>query len=104
RDVDAVNTINEWDFRSDAFSDYRAGFEIRTTRLCKRVLLFHHFEAYDGLVRSMDFHYETISEEDFTFLKSITTVGYDKKADGTYLRKQLPPMEFGYQEHEWNRV
>src|SRR5690606_27938472 len=45
----------------------------------------------------------TNSEEDFTFLKSITTVGYDKKADGTYLRKQLPPMEFGYQEHEWNR-
>src|SRR5687768_16686713 len=28
--------INDWDFRGDAFSDYKPGFEIRTTRLCKR--------------------------------------------------------------------
>jgi hypothetical protein len=102
-DQDSVETINDWDFRPDAFSDYRTGFEIRTTRLCKRVLLFHHFEAYDGLVRSMDFNYETNLEEDFTFLKTISSVGYDKKPDGTYLQKQLPPMEFGYQEHLWNK-
>src|SRR5690606_11380501 len=28
----------EWTFREDPFSSYRAGFEIRTSRLCKRVL------------------------------------------------------------------
>jgi hypothetical protein len=26
-----------------SFSTYRAGFEVRTYRLCQRVLLFHHF-------------------------------------------------------------
>ena len=29
---DAVDKINEWDYRPDAFSDYKAGFEIRTDR------------------------------------------------------------------------
>lgn len=39
-----IEQINPWDFRLDAFSNYKAGFEIRTTRLCKRVLLFHVFD------------------------------------------------------------
>jgi RHS repeat-associated protein len=97
--------INDWTFRPDAFSDYKAGFEIRTTRLCKRVLLYHHFtntNEYDGLVRSMDFDYDTSTEQDFTFLKSITSYGYIKKADGSYSSKKLPAMEFEYQHHEWN--
>ncbi len=36
--------IGIWDYRKDAFSSYRSGFEIRTQRLCKRMLMFHHFE------------------------------------------------------------
>jgi RHS repeat-associated protein len=98
--------IRDWDFRTDAFSDYKAGFEIRTTRLCKRVLLFHHFKdsnEYDGLVKSVNFEYDTSSERDFTFLKSITPFGYLKQADGTYIQKNLPAAEFEYQKHEWNK-
>ena len=74
--------IKDWDFRTDAFSEYKAGFEIRTTRLCKRVLLFHYFTELPGgsaLVKSLNFEYDTSSEEDFTFLKSITTFGYIKQ-------------------------
>ena len=100
------NITKEWDFRKDAFSDYKAGFEIRTTRLCKRILLFHHFKGegeYDGLVNAIQFDYDTSSEEDFTFLKAVTSFGYIKKADGTYSHKKLPPMEFEYQKHEWNK-
>ncbi|NEU08453.1 insecticidal toxin complex protein [Flavihumibacter sp. R14] len=96
----------DWDYRTDAFSDYKPGFEIRTTRLCKRVLLFHHFtgpDEYDGLVRSLNFEYDTSSERDFTFIRSIRTFGYIKKADGSYKSKNLPAMEFGYQKHEWNK-
>lgn len=92
-----------WDLRPDAFSDHRAGFEIRTTRLCKRALLFHRFkeEEYNGLVRSLDFEYDTSAEQDFTFLKSITSHGYIRKPDGSYSSKGLPPFEFHYQKHEW---
>ncbi len=103
---DTPDQINNWDFREDAFSEYKAGFEIRTTRLCKRVLLFHHFKdanEYDGLVRSVNFEYDTNLEEDFTFLERITSHGYIKKTDGTYSEKQLPPMEFSYQKHDWNK-
>src|SRR5438874_353100 len=32
-----------WRCRLDPFSDYRAGFEVRTYRLCRRILLFHYF-------------------------------------------------------------
>ncbi|WP_280524076.1 SpvB/TcaC N-terminal domain-containing protein, partial [Enhygromyxa salina] len=32
-----------WAARPDTFSSYRAGFEIRTRRLCRRVLMFHRF-------------------------------------------------------------
>ena len=28
---------------ADPFSSYRSGFEVRTYRLCQRVLMFHHF-------------------------------------------------------------
>lgn len=95
-------TIDKWDFRPDPFSDYKSGFEIRTTRLCKRILFFHHFKHYDGLVRSINFGLSTNKEEDFTFLRSITQYGYIKKRNGTYTSKKLPPLEFCYQEPEWN--
>ena len=100
------NKINAWELRPDAFSEYKAGFEIRTTRLCKRILLFHYLDELPGgsaLVKSLDFEYDTTTEEAFTFLKSITSYGYIKKADGTYSHKNLPPIEYEYQKHDWNK-
>ncbi len=104
--IDSVEKVNDWDFRLDAFSEYKSGFEIRTTRLCKRVLLYHHFSApneYEGLVKSLNFEYDTTTQQDFTFLKSITAFGYIKQNNGTYTQKNLPAIEFEYQKHEWNK-
>ena len=98
--------ISDWDFRSDPFSAYRSGFEIRTTRLCRRVLLFHAIDELpggDALVRSMDLDYDTASAEGFTFLKSITSRGYVKRAGGAYTSKALPAVEFQYQKADWNK-
>jgi RHS repeat-associated protein len=98
--------IKEWDYRFDSFSDYKAGFEIRTTRLCKRVLLFHMFtnvNEYNGLVKSINFEYDTVPDDPFSFLKSITEYGYIKKPDGTYTHKKMPPIEFEYQKPRWNK-
>jgi len=76
----------EWKERRDAFSDYSAGFEIRTARLCQRMLMYHHFDELEEapyLVRSMDFNYKkwkrSENEEvgkklEATYLKSITNV------------------------------
>ena len=99
--------INDWTFRPDAFSDYKSGFEIRTTRLCQRVLLFHHFPELPGgsaLVKSLNFEYDTSTEQDFTFLTSITSFGYIKQPGGAYTQKNLPPTEFEYQKHDWNKT
>lgn len=97
--------INDWDFRDDAFSVYKSGFEIRTTRLCKRVLLFHFFDELPGgsaLVRSLDLAYDAGGQEGFTFLRSVTSRGYIKQAGWAYTSKELPPAEFEYQAVDWN--
>ena len=108
-DNEPFDKINPWDFRTDAFSDYKAGFEIRTTRLCKRVLLFHVFDELalkpdksdkKTLIKSVNFEYATATQ-DFTFLGKITSYGCIKKPDGNYSHKKLPPMEFEYQKHDW---
>lgn len=90
--------VHSWPARSDPFSSYRAGFEIRTHRLCRRALMFHHFPAElgvpDSLVRSTDFTYEESPRA--SFIISITQLGYLPQADGTYLKNSLPPLEFTY--------
>ncbi len=110
-----------WEYRVDAFSSYRSGFEIRTNRLCKRILMFHHFNdehQFTGtleetpfgenyLVRSLDLEYEPSSINDsgqteVTYLQSVTQTGYIRKPDGTYSKKSLPPTTYTYQELHWN--
>jgi len=99
-----------WSYRADAFSSYRPGFEIRTNRICRRVLIFHCFEELGEapcLVRSLDFDYEPSSinksgQSEVTYLRSVTQTGYLRKGDGSYSKKSLPPMEFEYQRLEWN--
>ncbi len=95
-----------WTYRKDAFSSYRAGFEVRTGRLCQRVLMFHHFAGEAGverdcLVRSTDFTYSHEQDPDnasnpvYTFLLSVSQSGY-KRNNGGYLRRSLPPVEYEY--------
>ena len=95
-----------WDYRNDPFSTYRAGFEVRTTRLCQRVLMFHHFDGEDDvgndcLVRSTDFTYSYEEKPDdarnpiYSFLLSVAQTGY-KRDGGGYLKRSLPPVEYEY--------
>ncbi len=100
---------NNWIFRNDPFSTYRSGFEVRTTRLCQRVLMFHHFPGEQGvgdncLVSSTDFTYSHQQEPDnsrnpiYTFLHKATHSGYKLKADANYIKRSMPPLEFEYSE------
>jgi RHS repeat-associated protein len=94
-----------WDVRSDAFSDYRAGFEIRTSRLCKRVLSYHHFNELPGgsaLVKSLLLTYDNNAETGLSYLREATLTGYTQHDDGSYTQKSLPPFSFGYQPIIWN--
>lgn len=87
----------EWTFRPDAFSDYKAGFEIRTTRLCRRILQFHHFDELPGgsaLVKSLNITYDTSTEQDFTFLIALQSFGYIKRTMGLIHLKACLPLNF----------
>ncbi len=97
----------EWICRADPFSSYRAGFEVRASRLCRRVLMFHHFGSEAGvgndcLVRSTDFTYsDTRASTDarnpvYTFLLAATQTGYKRNGGRGYLKRSLPPVEFEY--------
>lgn len=99
------NETGSWHFRTDAISEYNPGFEMRTCRLCNRVLLYHHFsELPDGsaLVKSLQLTYTNNGADGFTFLQQATSTGYTKHDDGSYTQKSLPPFSFEYQQHSWN--
>jgi Salmonella virulence plasmid 65kDa B protein len=89
---------SSWPVRLDPFSSYRAGFEVRTYRLCRRVLMFHHFPeelgTADYLVRSTEFAYE--QSPIASFITAVTQSGYVRQLDGNYLKKSLPPLAFEY--------
>jgi RHS repeat-associated protein len=97
-----------WKPRPDPFSSYRSGFEVRTLRLCKRVLMFHHFPSQAGverdcLVRSTDFTYSdevnptNVRNPVYIFLQAVTQTGY-RRNNGGYDQSSLPPVEFEYTE------
>lgn len=87
-----------WAARKDPFSSYRSGFEIRTHRLCRRVLMFHHFEREIGipaaLVRSLSLQYREKSVG--SFLERVTAFGHRHLGEGRYLTRSLAPADFLY--------
>ena len=103
-----------WKARKDPFSFCRAGFEMRTYRLCERILMFHTFPELNGgvpsLVRSLNFDYKPSDEQneqnhrptEITYLAGVTQKGFVRKSDGTYSEKALPKMTFEYQPLIWN--
>lgn len=118
--------LSDWNVRPDPFSNYRAGFEIRTYRRCSKILMFHHFDELGPdpyLVKSIDFGYvgdsqESSSEKNkpayqsgydayISLTRSITLSGFVRDENlgsaihggvrhSTYLKKSLPPVEFQY--------
>jgi RHS repeat-associated protein len=122
----SASPARSWAVRPDPFSSHRAGFEARTYRRCRRLLMFHHFAelgAEPCLVRSTEFGYADLdyaqpitvefelayqgSTRFASFIRAVTQSGFvrdDSKAvlehNGvryvTYLKKSLPPLEFDY--------
>jgi RHS repeat-associated protein len=77
-----------WPVRADPFSTHRPGFEVRTYRLCRRVLLFHRL-LDDPLVRSYDLDHD--ENPTATLLTGLTRAGYRGN-----VRRTLPPVELDY--------
>ncbi|TDG02547.1 toxin [Paraburkholderia guartelaensis] len=88
----------DWPARRDPFSTWRSGFEIRSYRLCRRVLMFHHFPEELGdepcLVRSTAFEYR--EKPIGSFLERVVQSGHRRREDGRYLTRSLPPLDLQY--------
>jgi len=89
---------HDWLVRQDPFSSYRSGFEVRTYRLCRRVLMFHHFPEElpidSCLVRSTALHYE--ERPVGSLMVQMVEYGHKRDDDGRYLTRSLPKLEFAY--------
>lgn len=93
--------------RPDPFSEYRSGFEIRTRRRCKWIVVRTHpaDQADPVLVRSYELIYldEQTQQADklppnaASLLSRINVVGYDDAGKG---HRELPPLDFGYSTFE----
>ncbi len=106
-----VSSTTKWSYRKDAFSDFHAGFEIRTYRKCKRVMMFHYFKELKDespvpatLVGSLDFVYQHDNEQSYfeaDYITSITRCGYRRNSSG-YIKKSFPSFQCNYQPLSWN--
>ncbi|KAF1983001.1 SpvB-domain-containing protein [Aulographum hederae CBS 113979] len=87
-----------WLCRPDSFSTYRPGFEIRVYRLCRRILMFHHFDELpvaDYLVSATEFNYDENGTA--TYLTSVVQSGFSfNPRESAYKKRSLPPLEFAY--------
>ena len=94
-DFPVINPTTSWPVRPDPFSSYRSGFEVRTSRRCHRILMFHRFEELGPqpkLVRSLELDYEG-STKLGSFLRRVTVNGY---GDGQNVKRSMPSLEFTY--------
>lgn len=93
------NPVRSWPARVTPFSSYRSGFEIRTQRLCRNILMFHHLEKELGaapcLTRAVKLLYDE-SAALAPLLVSLQVTGLRRKSDGSYHLKQMPALEFSY--------
>ncbi len=114
KDVDRQKET--WISRKDPFSAFRAGFQIRTYRLCRRILMFHCFDPEDlpvnpCLVRSLQLFYDNETGipangqniPGHSLLARARENGHlwDAAAD-SYKTAFRPETEIRYQKHEWN--
>ncbi len=89
--------VNEWLPRLDPFSTYRSGFEIRTYRLCRNIMMFHNFKELGNtpsLASRMQLAHD--KTKTFSFLTSITQTGYRINKDESYTSQSMPSLDFEY--------
>ena len=110
-----------WACRLDPFSNYKPGFEVRTYRLCRRVLSFHYFKELNDqvnmapcLVRSLDIDYRYFQNTAATpselrnmqvdYPTAFRQTGWVKNGPTSYNQRSLPPVQLNYQELGWNKT
>jgi RHS repeat-associated protein len=91
-----VRVTFDYEDRIDEFSDYRAGFEIRTTKRCKAINIEAHADQVLKVRRySLDYQYDPCNG--VSLLQQIEVAGYDDQNNSV---QELPPLSFAYTQFE----
>ncbi|SCW81965.1 SpvB/TcaC N-terminal domain-containing protein [Pseudomonas sp. NFACC05-1] len=91
---------HQWLARDDAFSSFAYGFELRTERLCRQVLMFHRFPDEWGaapvLVRRvlLDYRQTSLGYHQLT-------AAHDQAFGDSTTADHRPPVEFSYSEFKF---
>ncbi|MFJ7314045.1 SpvB/TcaC N-terminal domain-containing protein [Pseudomonas sp. NPDC098747] len=98
-------TLQPWPVRVDPFSTYGQGFEVGTRRLCRQMLMFHHFPSslVDKPVltrRLLLEHSDATPGWSFSQISAAHYQGFD--ASG--MVENSPPVEFDYSSFEINKI
>jgi RHS repeat-associated protein len=97
-----LTPVRPWSARPDPFSSYVAGFERRTCRLCRHILMVHRFPAKLGadqaLVRVMALAYD-----ESPYASRLVSIGVEgwrhvaaRESGRRYLVKRAPPVRLGW--------
>jgi RHS repeat-associated protein len=105
-----VNETRGWLARGDPWSDRRPGFDLRSNRLCRRIIFYNRFSELEPggqnpswrPVKGLEFGYANAnfgsrisSPVDCEKLLTISEIGY-RKSGGGVARTALAPMRFTY--------
>lgn len=114
-DVPTFETDGSWHCRQDIFSGYEYGFEVRTRRLCRQVLMFHRLKTLAGEAQGDDIpalvSRLVLSYDESPYISTLIAVrqmAFEQDEGRTLLT--LPPLEFGWQkpvqpeQTDWQRV
>jgi RHS repeat-associated protein len=106
-DTPSAVEARPWTVRPDAFSTHRGGFDLRTWRLCQRILMMHHFPSdpevglhcpiWEGV---FTYDHGTMSQPNqggaaYTLLRSFQMSSFQRRVTG-FAQESLPPIKFSY--------
>ncbi len=87
----------DWPARADPYSTCRSGFEVRTWRLCRRLLMFAPLRRTGGATLVAETALGHRSDPTGSVLESVTCTRFRREGAETR-RRSLPPLRFGYSE------
>ncbi len=97
-EIPTYNEQQPWVKRPDPFSTYVPGFELRSYRLCRRILMFHHFSELHQdptLIGTTNFRYRENSIG--SLLEGVTYKGFQRdESDGGFSVQPVPETTFNY--------
>lgn len=94
----SYDALKPWALRDDPFSSYIYGFELRTLRLCRQILMFHAF-ADEPDMGSTPVLVKRLWLEHQTARNGLSTLfaAHQQAVDAQGILTRLPPQEYLYQ-------